>query len=80
MLGYEYKTAIHSNQFMIIAMDTDSREFVAKPTVYSTYAEVLHSAQNLASKVKYVKYIVVAVAAIAESIDNPVIVTKYRLD
>ena len=80
MQGYELKTTIHSNQFMIIAMDMDSREFSAKPKVYSTYAEALHDAQKFAGTFKYIKYIVVAVAAVAEAVSNPVVVTKYRLD
>ena len=79
MQGYELKSTIHSNQFMVIAMDKDSKEFVVKPTVYGTYAEALHSAQQCAGNFRYAKYLVVAVAAVAEAVENPVVVTKYKL-
>jgi hypothetical protein len=80
MPGYELKQTIHSNQFMIIGMNKESREFVVKPGVYTTYARALHMAQQYAMTYHQVKYIVVAVAAIAEAVDNPTIITKYMLE
>lgn len=71
---------IHSNQFMVIAMDKDSRDFKVKPTIYYSYQGALGDAQKFAQKTSHIKYIVVAVATVAETVENPVIVTKYKLD
>jgi len=79
MQGYSLKSTVHSNQFMLLAMDKDSHEMVVKPGVYNTYAEALHAAQKLAGTFTYAKYIVVAVAAVTESINNPVVTTKYSI-
>ena len=78
-MAYELKTTIHSNQFMVIAYNMDNRDAVVKPGIYSTYAEALHQAQYYAGMISGIKYLVVAVAAVAQKVDNPVVVTGYRL-
>ena len=79
MQGYEYKTTIHSNQFMIIRMHKDTKRFVVLDGIFGTYAGALHKAQDQAGADSYNKYIVVAVAAIAEGVENPAVVTQYKL-
>lgn len=79
MSDFTMKSAIHSNQFMVIALDMDSGDYSVRKTIYGTYAEALHKAQTFAGTFKGIKYIVVAVAAVAEAVSNPVVVTSYKL-
>lgn len=77
------KTEIHSNQFMIISMAKGNPPMFsmsANPKIHSSYPEALHEAQRLAGLTKDKKYIVVAVAAVAEMrpVDVPV-VTTYQI-
>lgn len=79
MTEFNLKSTIHSNQFMIIAFDVDSVDYTVRKTIYGTYAEALHKAQTFAGTFKGIKYIVVAVAAVAQAVENPVVVTSYQL-
>ena len=80
MDGFTMKITIHSNQFMIIGLDKFSHIFyVQNHIIYDTYASALHSAQDLARSNAKMKYIVVAVAAIAQAVENPVVTTTYKL-
>jgi hypothetical protein len=48
--------------------------------VFGTYAEALHKSQELAGiSSPHLKFIVVAVAAVVQSVSNPTIITSYRL-
>ena len=78
-MAYELKSTIHSNQFMVMVHDPDTKEFFMKEEIYDTYAKALHSAQKMAGVFTGLKYVVVAVAAVAQSSPNPIITTEYRL-
>ena len=73
------KTTIHSNQFMIVSLEKSTKYFYVVPGIYSTYASALHKAQEMAGMFHDSKYLVVAVAAVAQAVENPVVVTTYEL-
>lgn len=77
--GYELKSTIHSNQFMIIAMNKDGGEMAVRPEIFVTYAEALHKSQTMASEYRFARYIVVAVAAVSQTVENPVVSTSYKI-
>jgi hypothetical protein len=73
------KTTIHSNQFLIIQLEKSTKDLYVVTGIYSTYSSALHKAQEMAGMFHDSKYIVVAVAAVAQAVDNPVVVTTYTL-
>jgi hypothetical protein len=75
-----YKSAIHSNQFLVLELDRKSGNYSVIPEVFSSYATALHDAQKRAGYYPDYKYIVVAVAAVAQSSYNPVVTTTYHLE
>ena len=76
------KTEIHSNQFLVLSMRKSDGCFSMSnfPQVHASYPEALHEAQRLAGLEKDKKFIVVAVAAVAEQrpVEVPVI-TSYKI-
>ena len=76
------KTQIHSNQFIVASVSKIGGVFSIseKPLIHAEYATALHEAQRLASIHQSKKFIVLAVAAVADMrpVDVPV-VTSYRL-
>ena len=74
------KTQIHSNQFMVLEMHKQTGKFSMsdKPKIHTSYGSALHEAQRLAGEFTNRKFIVVAVAAVAENKTVPV-VTTYRI-
>ena len=79
MSGYNLKTTIHSNQFLIVQISKIGGAFFTYHTIYDTYAKALHEAQNLAFDHTGSKFIVVAVAAVAEARTNPIVTTSYKI-
>lgn len=65
---------------MILSMNKVEKNFRVVPGIHSSYASALHEAQRLAGACTDFKYIVVGVAAIAETMANPVVVTSYRFE
>jgi hypothetical protein len=71
------KTQIHSNQFLVLEMNKTNGKFdmSSKPMIHITYSSALHEAQRLAGMFTDKKFIVVAVAAVAENKTVPVVTT-----
>ena len=74
------KTVIHSNQFLVLELDRKSWNYSVVPGIHSSYSLALHEAQKRAGFYPDYKYIVVAVAAVAQSSYNPVVTTTYHLE
>ena len=74
-----YKSAIHSNQFLVLELCRKSGNYIVIPEVFSSYSLALHKAQEMAGMFHDSKYLVVAVAAVAQAVENPVVVTTYEL-
>lgn len=77
------KTVVHANQFIILSMEKGGSHIFSmskNPKIHSTYQEALHEAQRLASIEQSKKFVVVAVAAVAETrpVEAPV-VTSYGI-
>jgi hypothetical protein len=74
-----YKSAIHSNQFLVLELCRNSGNYIVIPEVFSSYSLALHEAQKRAGWYPDYKYIVVAVAAVAQSSYNPIVTTTYSM-
>lgn len=64
------KTEIHSNQFLIISIYKDTNEFSISehPKIHESYGQALAEAERLADKLPDRKFVVVAVARVAEAV------------
>jgi hypothetical protein len=78
------RSSIHSNQFIIASVyysgKTAHFSVSDNPVIHESYSEALKEAQRLASKFNGKKFVVLAIAAIAElaPVSTPVI-TTYSL-
>lgn len=74
------KITVHSNQFIVASVGMSNRDFsmATYPKIHDTYSSALHEAQRLAGERSDRKYVVLAVAAVAQNISAPV-VTTYHL-